>query len=194
MGVCCVVYAVSDQNLDAILADPPLVWRVVEPDDDSSYLEALEAAARPSFMHRLLGRRAAPVEPKSLPLDGPQWRFVDLDKSWDGLNRVLTTLVPSAPAFFDAPTCPGGIEVGYGPAMYQRSDVVSALATAWAGLSQADLRQALATTDFSGAYLEGVWKQRDGEALAYLSENFAGLQAFLALAQTHRLGTLIQMT
>lgn len=194
MGVCFVAYAISDQNLDAILADPPLVWRVVEPDDDSSYLKALEAAARPSFMGRLLGRRAAPAEPKTLPRDGPQQRFVDLDKSWDGLNRVLAALAPSAPNFFDAPECPGGIEVGYGPAMYQRSEVVSQVAAAWAGLTQADLRLALASTDFRGAYLEDVWLRRDDEALDYLSENFAGLQAFVALAQKHQLGALIQMT
>jgi hypothetical protein len=194
MGVCLVAYAISDQNLDAILADPPLVWRVVSQDDDSSYLKALGAGARPSFWGRLFGRMPTPMEPKTLSLDEPQRYVVDLDKSWDGLNRVLAALAPSAPNFFDAAEFPGGIEVGYGVALYQRSPVVSQVAAAWASISQDDLRQALHSIDFRGAYLDGVWLRRDDEALEYLTENFAFLKAFVAHAQRHGLGALIQMT
>lgn len=194
MGVCLIAYAISDQNLDAILADPPLVWQVVSQDDDSSYLGALHAAAQPTFWGRLIGRKPAPIVAKSLPLDDAQRRFVDLDKSWDGLNRVLAALAPSAPNFFDAPECPGGIDVGYGVALYQRSELVSQVATAWAGIATEDLSRALQTTDFRGAYLDGVWLRRDEEALEYLLENFANLQEFVAHAQRHGLGALIQMS
>ena len=41
MGVCLVAYVVSDTNIAEILADPPLVWRVVESDNDFSYLREL---------------------------------------------------------------------------------------------------------------------------------------------------------
>lgn len=194
MGVCFVAYAVSDQNIDAILADPPLVWRVVSQEDDSSYLNALKAASRRSLLDRLLGRTPVLLEPKTLLLDEPQQHFVDLDKSWDGLNRVLAALTPSAPDFFDAPQCPGGIEVGYSPALYQRSPVVAQVAAAWADISMDDLTRALQSVDFRGAYLDGVWLRRDEEALSYLKENFILLQAFVVHARRHGLGALIQMT
>lgn len=194
MGVCFVAYAVSDETLNAILADPPLVWQVVDRDDESSYLKALAAQSRPSLWARLRGQTPVRIEPKTLHLSQPQLHFVDLDKSWDGLNRVLATLFPSAPNFFDAPDCPGGIEVGYSVAMYQRSPVVAQLAAAWAPISAEDLRQAWLCTDFRDAYLEGVWLRKDQEAFAYLLENFQLLQGFVNHAQRHELGALIQMT
>lgn len=38
------LHTVSDANLPRVLADPPLVWKVVSPDDDGMY-EAARAEA-----------------------------------------------------------------------------------------------------------------------------------------------------
>jgi hypothetical protein len=54
------LHTVSDANLIRVLADPPLVWKVVSPDDDGMYEAARAEAgvAEAGFFQRLFGRRA----------------------------------------------------------------------------------------------------------------------------------------
>jgi len=59
MGVCCVLYAVSDANIAQCLADPPLVWQVVEHEDESAYLDELASQAKVPWLARLFGKGGA---------------------------------------------------------------------------------------------------------------------------------------
>lgn len=194
MGVCFVAYAVSDANIEAVLADPPLVWRVVESDDESSYLRELGRAAKPSLWERFFAKpRPAPVV-RHLRFTEHELRLVDLDKSWDGLNACLKVCAPQAPNFFEGSGEVGKIEVGYGVALYHRSDTLRQIAQAYAGLSDAELLAAFRAADLKRAYPTGFWDPNNAELHAYLTENFAELKAFLQHTQAHSLGAILQFT
>ena len=82
MGVCCVLYALSDAHIDQVLADPPLIWRVVESEDESAYLAELENLAKASWLARLLGKAQPKAEARTLSFGEHELRMADLDKSW----------------------------------------------------------------------------------------------------------------
>lgn len=89
MGVCFVAYSVSRSNLTLILADPPLVWRVLDTESDDSYLKELAAQNRPSLLQRLFGTATSAPEPKSLSFSDGELRELDVDKAWDGLRLCI---------------------------------------------------------------------------------------------------------
>ena len=89
MGVCFVAYSVSRENLALILADPPLVWRVLDTESDSSYLKQLAAANSVSLLRRLFGAPKAAPQPKSLSFSDGELRELDVDKAWDGLRLCI---------------------------------------------------------------------------------------------------------
>ena len=66
MGISCVLHAVRDATIDAVLADPPLVWRVIDPDDDAAYFREIGFGETRSLLERLLRRTAAGPEVRSL--------------------------------------------------------------------------------------------------------------------------------
>ena len=130
MGVCLVSYAVSDSNIEAVLADPPLIWRIVEFEDDTAYLRELEKSVKVSTLARLFGHSKPRPEVRHLSFGEHELKMVDLDKSWDGLNACLKVCAPQAPNFFEGSGQVGKIEVGYSPAAYHRSDAMQRIAEA----------------------------------------------------------------
>ena len=69
MGVCMQAHTLSDETMRRVMADPPLVWRVVEPDAPHFYLREIGHVEQPGFLARLLGRKAEPppASPDALP-------------------------------------------------------------------------------------------------------------------------------
>ncbi len=194
MGICLVVYGVSDATLAEVLNDPPLVWKVVEREDDTPYLEALADGAKKPLLARLFGGARAAPAPRDLALNEYEQRFVDLDKSWDGLNACLRALRPGTPDFFAGGREIGSVDVGYGPALSHDAKTMAAIARGYRDVSEADLRKALQTADFTGKYLEETWRAGDEEAAEYLTENLVQLQDFLDHVEEHSLGTILQFT
>lgn len=194
MGVCLVAYAVSDANIAAVLADPPLIWRIVEADDESSYLRELERGAEVPLWARLFGKTRPAPEVRHLAFTPHELRPVDLDKSWDGLNGCLKVLAPQVPNFFDGTGQFGKIEVGYSPAAYHRSDAMQRIAEAFTGLTAEQLLATYRSLDLTRAYPSGMWRQQDADIESYLTENFAELQAFVKHTREHGLGAVIQFT
>lgn len=194
MGVCCVCYAISDANLTAVLADPLLVWRIVEAEDNGAYLRALQKSAKPSTLSRLLGKPPPAIHPKQLTFIEGEMRSVDLDKSWDGLRACLEICAPEAPDFFDAKGQVGDVDVGYGPALFHRPDAIARMAAAYANLTGADILEAYGQVNLEKLYPRGLWQRHDTEVAGYLTENFAYLQPFIQHADDHSLGVVIQYT
>jgi hypothetical protein len=194
MGVCLVSYAVSDANIEAVLADPPLIWRIVEFEDDTAYLRELEKSAKVSTLARLFGRSKARPEVRHLSFGEHELKMVDLDKSWDGLNACLKWCTPAVPNFFEGSGSVGKIEVGYSPAQYLRSETMSTIAAAYADITEEQVLTAFRSIKLADVYPKGLWKHGDSEVESYLTENFLALQSFVMHARQHSLGAIIQFT
>lgn len=194
MGVCLVSYAVSDANIAEVLADPPLIWRIVESEDESAYHRELGRDAKRSILAKLFGKTKPAPEIRNLRFTEYELRSVDLDKSWDGLNACLKICASGAPNFFEGTGQVGKIEVGYGPALYHRSEAMTGIANAYAGLTEEQLLAAFRSLDLTHVYPNGLWKRNDADVETYLTENFAELQAFVQYTKEHSLGAVIQFT
>lgn len=194
MGICFVAHSISTSNLALVLADPPLVWRVLDPDDDTNYLEQLAASNKPSLLQRLFGKaRAAPVA-RSLGFSDSELKVLDLDKAWDGLRTCIKLCAPDAPDFFEGQGQIGDFEVGYGPALYADGKTVADFSSALDRIDEPTLLDKLRTADFKGVYLADVWKKRDEDAESYLLDNFLELRDFARHCATHEQAAVLQFT
>lgn len=182
MGISCIATAVSDGNIRRVLADPPLVWRVVEPDDDGLYLAEIG-----------FDNAAVAPEVPTLFCHGHERYLLDLDRLWDGLGACLRLCAPRMPGFFDDAQPLGHIDVGYGPALYHRASAMARIAEACAGISDEQLLSALKSADFDGVYLGDVWERRSQEVATCLTDCYAQFQAFAAFTARHQLGAVIHM-
>lgn len=182
MGISCVAYAVSDGNIHRVLADPPLVWRLIEPEDDALYLAEIGYESR----------KPAPEVP-ALVDDGHERYLLDLDRLWDGLGACLRRCAPRMPCFFDDARPLGHIDVGYGPALYHHASAMARIAEACAALSETQVLDALKTADFEGVYLGELWESRNNDVAACLKDCYAEFSAFAAFTARHRLGAVIHM-
>lgn len=193
MGMCMGLCAVGDEDIAKLLRDPPLVWKVLAPDEPGLYREARGTTG--SWLKRLFGR-ATPL-PAAEPI-GPAESETDLDKSWHGIHYLLTGTAWEGEAPLDflvrggVPV--GDVDVGYGPARAITSDGVLRIHAALAAISADDLRQrfdpdGMARLDIYPA----IWADEPGAegAFGYCSRHFANLQAFIADAAARRLGILI---
>ena len=194
MGVCFVAYSVSRENLALILADPPLVWRVLDTESDSSYLKQLAAANSVSLLRRLFGAPKAAPQPKSLSFSEGELRELDVDKAWDGLRLCIEHCAPSAPDFFEGDGQVGSFEVGYGPARYANSETIADFACALEGIDEVALLAKLRSADFKEVYLADVWKRQDEDAKPYLLANFRELQAFARHCVAHQHAAILLFT
>ena len=194
MGICLVAYAVSPANLALIQADPPLVWRVLEPEDEAAYLRQLAADNRPSLLQRWFGRTQAPPSPRALTFGDGELSVLDMDKAWDGVRVCIKQCAPSAPDLLAGDGQIGQFEVGYGPALYVASGTVARFAAAVDGISEDALLGAFGSVEFTDVYLADLWKRQDGDARSYLLENFLELQGFARHCAAHGHAAVLQFT
>lgn len=194
MGIAMTARALSDEKIRAIMDDPPLVWRIVEPDNPQAYLRA-SGHARPQGWPSRLFRRRQPMLPvvPDFAFSEAESAEVDLDKSWDGVNFCLKQLIPPGACanLFEDGKPVGDIEIFNGPALCLGSDEVAAIARHYAAISAADLLARYAQSDMGDVYLSGVWLNQDEDSRAYLADNFLALQAFVLSAARNRLGILV---
>ncbi|MCP4976591.1 MAG: DUF1877 family protein, partial [Maribacter sp.] len=91
MGMCLALHSVSDENINNILESPPLVWRLIAPDDPEIYLEAVKESSKPGFFGKLFSSSDA-QDSKEIPclkyVEGENIED-DLDKSWQGIHYCL---------------------------------------------------------------------------------------------------------
>lgn len=77
MGMYLSLCTLSDDNIRKVLADPPLVWKVLAPDDPEPYEDARSEMAAPN---------------PAIALNLAKGEVVDaqLDKAWHGIHYLLT--------------------------------------------------------------------------------------------------------
>lgn len=197
MGICLCAKTLSDKNIALLLANPPLVWLVVDQERTDRYLAEIGQSKPPGLLVRLFGAS------KDWPPDIPALEFaehecldLDMDKSWEGINFCLRPLANGFGChnWFEDGKAIGKIEVGYGPARYFLSQELAAIADCYAQVSEAELLAQLDPVSMKKIYPKGFWSRGDEACRAYLREHFFSLQQFLATAASQRLGAVLWFT
>jgi hypothetical protein len=201
--------SVSDATIARLLADPPLVWQVVAPDDPDAYERARREAderAKPGLFARLFGGRGrADVPPAAVPagleLADGEGDLGDLDKSWHGIHYLLTGTADEGGAPLDFLVA-GGVDVGdedvgYGPPRAFTSEETRAIAAALAAISDDELRSRFAPEAMMKAEIyPEIWDRdpKDDDTLGYLMEYVAILRAAIASVTSRGHGLLVMLT
>jgi Domain of unknown function (DUF1877) len=96
MGMYLAIYALSDATIERLHADPPLAWRVMDPERPELEAKArADRQPRPGLFARVFkGAKAEPPPPppplELAPEEGDLGPAGDFEKSWQGLHYLLT--------------------------------------------------------------------------------------------------------
>ncbi len=200
MGMCLALHSVSDENIKNILESPPLVWRLIAPDDPEIYLEAVKENSKPGFFGKFFGSSDA-QDSKEIPylkyVEGENIED-DLDKSWQGIHYCLNKTEYDAEPPMDFITVggepAGEVEVGYGPARLFTSVTVKAIEAKISGITTEQLR-----SNYNPEVMDkldiypSIWVRDGEEGFEYISEYFESLKAFVHKCASHNLGMAVYL-
>jgi len=199
--------ALGDANISRVLADPPLVWRVMAAEDTEPNEDAHPPVAKTSWLGRIFGRAPAAGSPRSAT---PRLPFVlaegegsstDLDKAWHGIHYLLTKTAweGRAPLNFlvAGGRQVGKIDVGYGPARVLSAAETQAAHAALALIDDETLRARFDPADMAAKEIYPEIWDRDPEhedSLDYLLEYAGILRTFLAQVVERKQGLVVYLT
>ena len=199
MGMCLALHSVSDENINRILEQPALIWRLLDPDSPEAYTDAVAVKPQNGLIAKIFGKKeATPVAD-----DIPNLNFVegenaedDLDKSWQGihycLNKTAWEAEPPMDFIVVGGTPAGDIDVGYGPARLFKSDVVQEIDSKLAKISVEDI-----SANYNPEEMErldiypSIWSEEGDEALEYITSYFVNLKSFISNCVKNNLGMTI---
>src|SRR5215204_5430284 len=126
MGMVLGLAATNDETIEKLLADPPLIWKFLAPDEPEMYEDARKAQKGAGCWRGYsVGRRRLLPEGAEIPSPVEE---IDLDKSWHGIHYLLTKTAwagePPLSFLVLGGAEVGDIDVGYGTARAFRSDEV----------------------------------------------------------------------
>lgn len=197
MGMYLEMYTLSDANIQKILADPPLIWKVIAPDDPAVYENA--RAESPGAFGKILGHgNGKTVQPVELLFTDDEVIDIDLDKAWHGIHYMLTKSAweGEAPLNFllKGGIAVGNIEVGYGPARVFTSNEVHRINTALKPIDGNFLKSRFDPTEMTRVQIyPDIWQRgpEEDDTFGYCEEYFGILKSFVAQAADRNLGILI---
>jgi len=199
MGMALALRTISDDNISKVLADPPLIWRVIAPDDPEIYQEA-RAERQPGFLARLFGAKpieATTVLPDLTKAEG-EGIETDLDKAWHGIHYLLTGTAWEGAEPLNFIVCGGkevgNVDVGYGPARVLASDEVKKIADALGALDKNVLRERFNPGEMMSLEIyPDIWDRdpKDDDTLGYCIEYYDDLHRFLSDAAGNSMGVAL---
>ncbi len=199
MGMILGLAATDDDTIAKLLADPPLIWKFLAPDDPEIYAEARKEQKRGWFLSKIFGRKAndPPLEVPDIPRPVEE---IDLDKSWHGIHYLLTKTAwkgePPLNFLILGGEEVGDIDVGYGTARAFRSDQVCNIQAALQPINIETLRSRFDPDDMTelDIYPE-IWDRdpADDDVLGYCAENFDDLKNFISRTVNADLGMVVSL-
>lgn len=206
MGMCSVLWVLSDANAARLLADPPLAWRLLAPDDPEMEASDRERLApRRPWWRRLFSKGAGAADANAaaapLVLVPPEGESCDLDKAWHGLHYLLTGSADGdgTPLSF---LVSGGSEIaeldqGYAPPRLLSSADVRRIHAALAQISDEELR-----ARFDGARMDeldvypSIWTRpvEEDDVVGYVMDSVGPLRALVERAVVAHCGLVVQLT
>ncbi|MCB1634247.1 MAG: YfbM family protein [Xanthomonadales bacterium] len=197
MGMCLSLCAVDSATINAVVADPPLIWKVVAPGDDEMYVKARRDAV--PWWKRMFGRETGvvskPVYVGATLFDG------DLDKAWHGIHFLLTGTSWSGERPFNFLVLGGAqigsIDVGYGPARAFTPAEVQELSEVLRSIDEKELRSRFDPAKMMklNIYPE-IWDRDadEDDTIGYCIEYYAELLSFLKKASEHSAGMILYLS
>ncbi len=197
MGIYLAIYALSDATIERLHADPPLAWRVMDPEREAE--ARANRQPRPGLFARLFTGAKVEPPPPPPPLDlapgegdlGPDG---DFEKSWQGLHYLLTGTASEGepPLNF---LMGGGreleIEDGEMPLLTHSSGDVRRISEALTRLSDDEIRRRVNPAEMNGLEIyPGIW---DPENLKYLLEDVGRLRQTVSAVAGRGLGLLVSI-
>lgn len=199
MGMCLALHSVSDRNLEKILESPPLIWRLIAPDDPEIYLESANENKK-GFLSSIFSKKnneSSQVIPDLEYIEGENVDD-DLDKSWQGIHYCLNKTDYDAEPPMDFITVGGktvgDVEVGYGPARLFDSKTVKEIDKRISNITTEQLR-----TNYNPSEMErldiypNIWERDGEEGFEYISEYFENLKSFVASCSKNNLGMAVYL-
>lgn len=190
MGMCLTLVAVADSDIDRILADPPLAWRLFAPDDPGIYLESRKRK-KTNFFSRLF----SPNSEQPLPEEIGIGLTTDLDKAWHGIHYLLTATAWEGefPHNFllQGGLSSGDEEIGPGPARFFKSHVVAKIQQSLNSITVEMLQSRFNPKEMMRLDIyPQIWDHDLGEddTLGYCIDYFLGLRNFLRAVCEEQLG------
>jgi hypothetical protein len=191
--------ALGDATIVRLLADPPLVWRVIAPDDPERYDDAV-ANAPPSLWSRLTGK-TKPEGGDTFTVPAGEGLAMDIDKAWHGLHYLFTGTAdggkPSLNFLLGGGRTIGTVDVGYGPARALSARETRAVHDALAAATEDQLRARFDPAAMTRLEIyPDIWTDSDEEddPLAYLIEHARALKDFVGHAASRNQGLLIHLS
>jgi Domain of unknown function (DUF1877) len=202
MGMVLGLTMLGDENIERVLSDPPLIWRVLAPDDPDLYEASRREQSTPSLLRRLFGARSAPASAAAeLILGEPEGISTDLDKAWHGIHYLLTGSASEgdAPLSFlvSGGRTVGAIHVGYCPARVFTAAETRTILEAIRGIGDKDLRSRFDSGDMTAKKIyPEIWSRGspDEETIGYLLEHLAIMRGFLEQAVEAELGIVVSLS
>ena len=202
MGMVLELTTLADENIERVLADPPLIWRVVAPDEPEFYEASRREQAKPSFLAKLLGRKSGQISQSAdVTLGRSEGITADLDKAWHGIHYLLTGTADEGdqPWTFlvSGGRTVGDIEIGYGPARVFTSAETKSILDALLTLTDEEPRSRFDPADMTAKEIyPEIWSRGDPEeeTIGYLLEYFAVLRGFLQQAAEAKVGMVVTLT
>jgi hypothetical protein len=197
LGVC----TLSDENIRRVIADPPLIWKIVAPDDPEAYANA--RAEKPAgFLTKLFGKQGVTTQQhEELELRDDEVVDTDLDKAWHGIHYMLTQTAweGEAPLNFlvSGGTPVGDVDVGYGPARAFSAAEVRAICVALRPIDDAFLRERFNPAEMMGLEIyPQIWDRdpADDDTFGYCAEYFGSLKAFIETASERNMGLIMYVS
>ena len=207
MGMILVLNVLSGDNIERVLADPPLVWKVLAPDDEDIYQEArLERSrSRVGWLGRLFGKKEPVHRPvnaeEEFELSEGELADTDLDKAWSGLHFTLNggdedTGSPLGFLMYWGEYV-ADIDAGFGPPRILRPAQVKEVHEALTGLSNEEFKARYQPKLMAKREVyPRIWDDEDcyQENLDYLEEYFEELKKFIAMANANNYGLIISIS
>jgi len=200
MGMYAQLNAVSDLNIDKILATPELIGSIMFKEEPDIFWEDSQSTGKLSFLSKILGKKPMPAEMKERPrlvLTEPENNEMDLDKAWHGIHYCLTQDIGegSHPLGFIlyGGHLAGDIDVGYGPARLFTGAETAELNTLLQKVSSDDLKANYEPEKMDDVYPSVIWSRTDENNFEYIDENFSDLKKFLAQCVQDKVGMTISI-
>ena len=202
MGIYLGLYAVSDATIERLHADPPLAWRLLDPERPELEAKArADRQPRPGLMARLFrGAKPEPIPvPPPLQLapgEGDLGADGDFEKSWHGLHYLLTGTADEGEPPFNFLMGRGReleLEDGETPLLTHTGAETRRIAEALAGVHEEELRRRLDPREMTELEIyPGGWD--DPQHAGLLIEDALRLRETVAAVANRGLGLLVSIS